>query len=185
MTMTQQTKGTPLHLQEGQTGAAGLRDRLLRQLAAEGHSLTLIDQNHETLSMAVERYGGTLLFTWLDRPLSIAGRVTVETGEGIENKLIDIDKDLLLIPNVAIHMNRQVNDGYKWNSAVDTLPLVGSKEAAGKLQELLEKEAVKSWAMTCSSIPARRAASGVWRRNSFPPRCWTTWSAPGAVPRAS
>ena len=91
--------------------------------------------------MAVERYGGTLLFTWLDRPLSIAGRVTVETGEGIENKLIDIDKDLLLIPNVAIHMNRQVNDGYKWNPAVDTLPLVGSKEAAGKLQELLEKEA--------------------------------------------
>jgi len=91
--------------------------------------------------MAVERYGGTLLFTWLDRPLSIAGRVTVETEEGIENRLIDIDKDLLLIPNVAIHMNRQVNDGYKWNPAVDTLPLVGSKEAAGKLQELLEKEA--------------------------------------------
>ena len=91
--------------------------------------------------MAVERYGGTLLFTWLDRPLSIAGRVTVETEDGIGNKLIDIDKDLLLIPNVAIHMNRQVNDGYKWNPAVDTLPLVGSKEAAGKLQELLEQEA--------------------------------------------
>ena len=91
--------------------------------------------------MAVERYGGTLLFTWLDRPLSIAGRVTVETEDGIGNKLIDIDKDLLLIPNVAIHMNRQVNDGYKWNPAVDTLPLVCSKEAAGKLQELLEQEA--------------------------------------------
>ena len=91
--------------------------------------------------MAVERYGGTLLFTWLDRPLSIAGRVTVETEDGIENKLIDIDKDLLLIPNVAIHMNRQVNDCYKWNPAVDMLPLVGSKEAAGKLQELLEQEA--------------------------------------------
>ena len=91
--------------------------------------------------MAVERYSGTLISTWLDRPLSIAGRVTVETENGIENKLIDIDKDLLLIPNVAIHMNRQVNDGYKWNPAVDTLPLVGSKEAAGKLQALLEKEA--------------------------------------------
>ena len=91
--------------------------------------------------MAVERYGGSLMFTWLDRPLSIAGRVTVETEDGIASKLIDIDKDLLLIPNVAIHMNRQVNDGYKWNPAVDTLPLVGSKEAAGKMQELLEKEA--------------------------------------------
>ena len=49
--------------------------------------------------MAVERYGGSILFTWLDRPLSIAGRVTVETEDGIENRLIDIDKDLLLIPN--------------------------------------------------------------------------------------
>ena len=90
--------------------------------------------------MAVERYSGTLMFTWLDRPLSIAGRVTVETEDGIETKLIDIDKDLLLIPNVAIHMNRQINDGYKWNPAVDMIPLVGSKEAAGKLQELLEQE---------------------------------------------
>ena len=91
--------------------------------------------------MAVERYGGQLLSTWLDRPLSIAGRVTVETENGIENRLLDIDKDLLLIPNVAIHMNRQVNDGYKWNPAVDMLPLVGSKEAAGKLEALLETEA--------------------------------------------
>ena len=91
--------------------------------------------------MAVERYGGQLLSTWLDRPLSIAGRVTVETETGIAAKLLDIDKDLLLIPNVAIHMNRQVNDGYKWNPAVDMLPLVGSKEAAGKLETLLEKEA--------------------------------------------
>ncbi|MGN0978321.1 MAG: M18 family aminopeptidase, partial [Faecousia sp.] len=78
---------------------------------------------------------------WLDRPLSIAGRVTVETENGVENRLIDIDRDLLLIPNVAIHMNRQVNEGYKWNLAVDTLPLAGGKEAAGKLQALLEKEA--------------------------------------------
>ena len=91
--------------------------------------------------MAVERYSGTLISTWLDRPLSIAGRVTVETENGVESRLVDIDKDLLLIPNVAIHMNRNVNDGYQWNPAVDTLPLVGSKEAAGKLQELLEKEA--------------------------------------------
>ena len=104
-----------------------------------------VKENFELAScytrMAVERYGGMLMFTWLDRPLSIAGRVTVETEDGIASKLIDIDKDLLLIPNVAIHMNRQVNDGYKWNPAVDMLPLVGSKEAAGKLQALLEQEA--------------------------------------------
>ena len=90
--------------------------------------------------MAVERYGGQLLFTWLDRPLSIAGRVTVETEDGVCTKLIDIDRDLLLIPNVAIHMNRSVNDGYKWNPAVDLLPLMGGKDSAGKLEALLEQE---------------------------------------------
>ena len=91
--------------------------------------------------MAVERYGGQILSTWLDRPLSVAGRVTVETENGIENKLLDIDRDLLLIPNVAIHMNRQINEGYKWNPAVDMLPLLGGREAAGKMQKLLETEA--------------------------------------------
>ncbi len=91
--------------------------------------------------LAVERYGGMLIAPWLDRPLSIAGRVTVETQDGIENKLVDIDRDLLLIPNVAIHMNRQANDGYKWNPAVDTLPLMGTKDAAGKFQALLEETA--------------------------------------------
>ena len=91
--------------------------------------------------LAVERYGGMLIAPWLDRPLSIAGRVMVETEDGVESKLINIDKDLLLIPNVAIHMNRAANDGQKWNPAVDTLPLLGGKNAKGKLQALLEQEA--------------------------------------------
>lgn len=91
--------------------------------------------------VAVERYGGMLISTWLDRPLSVAGRVAVDTDDGIRTKLVDIDRDLLLIPNVAIHMNRQVNDGYKWNPAVDTIPLAGGKDAAGKLEALLEQEA--------------------------------------------
>ena len=91
--------------------------------------------------LAVERYGGMLLAPWLDRPLSIAGRVMVETEAGVEPRLLDIDRDLLLIPNVAIHMNRNANEGYKWNPAVDLLPLVGSKDAAGKLWKLLEDAA--------------------------------------------
>lgn len=91
--------------------------------------------------LAVERYGGQLLFTWTDRPLSIAGRVLVETENGIKSRLVDIDRDLLMIPNVAIHMNRQVNDGYKWNPAVDMLPLLGSKDAKGKLDALLKEAA--------------------------------------------
>ena len=92
------------------------------------------------LRMAVERYGGQILSTWMDRPLSIAGRVTVETENGVENCLVDIDRDLLLIPSVDIHMNRQVNDGYKWNPAVDMLPLLGGKEVAGKLLAELEQQ---------------------------------------------
>ena len=91
--------------------------------------------------VATERYGGMIISTWLDRPLSIAGRVLVETEDGIASKNINIDRDLLLMPNVAIHMNRQVNDGYKWNPAVDTNCLLGGKGAAGKLNALLEKEA--------------------------------------------
>ena len=104
-----------------------------------------VKENFELTSaytrVAVERYGGMLIAPWLDRPLSIAGRVTVETENGVQTKLLDIDRDLLLIPNVAIHMNRQANDGYKWNPAVDVIPLAGGKDAAGKLPALLEREA--------------------------------------------
>ena len=91
--------------------------------------------------VAVEPYGGILLSPWMDRPLSIAGRVIVETEEGVETKLLDIDRDLLLMPNVAIHMNRTVNDGHKWNPAVDTIPLAGSKASTGKLAQILEQMA--------------------------------------------
>ena len=91
--------------------------------------------------LAVERYGGMLIAPWLDRPLSVAGRVMVETENGVESKLVNIDRDLLMMPNVAIHMNRQANDGYKWNPAVDVIPLMGGKDAKGKLMQELESQA--------------------------------------------
>ncbi len=91
--------------------------------------------------LATEKYGGMLMGTWLDRPLSIAGRVLVETETGVQARLVNIDRDLLLMPNVAIHMNRQANEGYKWNPTCDTVPLLGGKEAAGKLEKLLEEQA--------------------------------------------
>ena len=81
--------------------------------------------------LATEKYGGMLIAPWLDRPLSVAGRVLVETEDGVQSRLVDIDRDLMMIPNVAIHMNRQANEGYKWNPAVDTLPLLGGPDAAG------------------------------------------------------
>ena len=88
--------------------------------------------------LAVERYGGMLIAPWLDRPLSVAGRVLVETETGVESRLVDFDRDLLLMPNVAIHMNRAANDGYKWNPATDTIPLLGNKEASDKFWKELE-----------------------------------------------
>ena len=92
-------------------------------------------------SLLVECYGGALMAPWLDRPLSLAGRVLVETEQGAKAALIDIQKDLLLIPNVAIHMNRQANDGYKWNQVMDMNPMLGGKAVQGKLNALLEQEA--------------------------------------------
>ena len=89
--------------------------------------------------LAVEPYGGMLMAPWLDRPLSLAGRVLVETENGVETRVVDIDRDLLLIPNVAIHMNRQVNQGYAWNPAKDLIPLMGSACTGEKLNALLEE----------------------------------------------
>ena len=91
--------------------------------------------------LATEKYGGMLMAPWLDRPLSLAGRVLVDTEDGVESRLLDIDRDLMLIPNVAIHMNRKANDGYAYNPTTDTIPLLGSKKAEGRLWPLLEREA--------------------------------------------
>ena len=85
----------------------------------------------EYLRLNVEAYGGGIDSTWLDKPLSVAGRVFVQTGEGVQGKLLSIDKDVLLIPNVAIHMNRQINDGYSFNRQIDLCPLF----SAGALKQ--------------------------------------------------
>ena len=82
----------------------------------------------------VEKYGGMIMSTWFDRPLSIAGRVCVDTGKGIENKLINFDEDLLIIPNLAIHMNRNVNDGVKYSTQTDMCPVYTTSLDAESLE---------------------------------------------------
>ena len=69
-----------------------------------------------------EKYGGSIHYTWLDRPLGIAGRVVVKTDSGLKKVLCNLDTTVT-IPSVAIHFNRGVNDGFKFNPAVDLLPL--------------------------------------------------------------
>ena len=86
--------------------------------------------------LPVERYGGMILYSWFDRPLSIAGRVVVRTDDGIAVKLLDVDRDLLVIPSVAIHLNRSVNEKFSPNPAQDLIPLLsagGERVELGKL----------------------------------------------------
>lgn len=75
------------------------------------------------IKLNVEKYGGMILSTWLDRPLSVAGRIAVRTQEGIDTKLVFVDEDLLVIPNVAIHMNREINQGMTYRAQTDLSPL--------------------------------------------------------------
>ena len=91
--------------------------------------------------LAVEPYGGMLMSTWLDRPLSVAGRVMVEKDGVIETQIIDIDRDLVLIPNVAIHMNRNVNQSQSWNPAVDLIPLLADAGEEERFMNMLEEVA--------------------------------------------
>ena len=84
-----------------------------------------------------EVYGGTILSSWMDRPLSLAGRAVVREGDTYRAKLFCFDRDLMVIPNVAIHMNRAVNSGYAFNPAVDMLPLFSLLEGSPTLGALL------------------------------------------------
>lgn len=80
------------------------------------------------LQLNTEGYGGMICSTWFDRPLSLAGRVIVKENDRLKTRLFKIDRDLLVIPSMAIHMNRKVNDGVALNKQVDLLPLFGDKE---------------------------------------------------------
>ena len=84
--------------------------------------------------LSVEKYGGSIYATWLDRPLSIAGRVLVRTEGGVETRLVDLRQPCAVIPNVAIHMNRQMNEKNALNPAVDLVPVYGL-EGCGSLKE--------------------------------------------------
>lgn len=91
--------------------------------------------------LATEKYGGMIYYTWFDRPLSVAGRVMVKTKNGIASRLINIDRDILTIPSIAIHLNRTVNDGYKFNPAKDLLPLAGTNSSENEFMKTVALEA--------------------------------------------
>lgn len=108
------------------TDVPGFRIKPNPQMISEG----------KYVKLNTEVYGGPILSTWYDRPLSIAGKVSLKGKSPLkpETRLVNINKPLLIIPSLAIHMNREVNEGYKINRQVDTLPLLGL------INEKLEKE---------------------------------------------
>ena len=103
------------------------------ELESDGHYIRL----------NVERYGGMLCAPWLDRPLSAAGRVIIKdpaSGNFI-SRLVNIDRDLVLIPNLAIHMNREANSGFKYNAQKDMLPLYGDLADKGTFMKITSEAA--------------------------------------------
>lgn len=92
----------------------------------------------------VEVYGGVILSTWFDRPLAIAGRVVLTNGDQIEERLVKIDKPVLMLPNLCIHFRRDVNENCSYNKQTDIIPLLGREQAGvdknDYLPNLLAKE---------------------------------------------
>ena len=92
---------------------------------------------HGYRQIAVETYGGVLLHTWLDRDLSLAGRVSLRGEAGIATRLVDFGRPLLRIPNLAIHLQRELNkEGLKLNAQKHLSPIVGL-EGTDKLNAML------------------------------------------------
>ena len=135
------------------------------------------------VQLSTEKYGGMLMSTWFDRPLSVAGRVFVRANGEIVEKLVSVDRDLLVIPNVAIHMNRTANDGMKYLANIDTLPLLGGKESGGILPIVAKAAGVAENDILGSDLFLYCRGEGT-RSTSFLPSS-TISSAPAAALRAS
>ncbi len=102
------------------TDSPGLKLRLEKRLGSRGME-----------RCAVEIYGGPILSTWLDRPLAVAGRVVLKGEGGLATRLVSIDRPVGIVPNLAIHLNRDVNKGYEYNAQTQLPVLLGSDPGMG------------------------------------------------------
>ena len=87
------------------------------------------------IKLSVEGYGGMIMSSWLDRPLSISGRIVTAKNGKVETKLVNIDRDLLVIPSLAIHMSRDINKGYEFNIRRDMCPIASEKN--GRIEDII------------------------------------------------
>ncbi len=122
------------------------------------------DAPGDCLRLNVEGYGGMIMSTWLDRPLSVAGRLLLRTEGGLETRLCDLRRDAVLIPNLPIHFNREVNKAYAFNAQVDMQPLCGGKESRGLLlRELAEGVGARAEDIAaCDLFLYNRMPGSIW-----------------------
>ena len=90
-----------------------------------------------TVRLSVEGYGSINMRSWIDKPLSVAGRIFVKEGGKIVSKIVNVDRDLLIIPSLAIHMNREMNKGVELNPKTDMLPLFAGKCDEGAFRKVV------------------------------------------------
>lgn len=100
-----------------------------------------IEVEQQFVKLNVEKYGGMLMAPWFDRPLSLAGRLLVQEDDRIVTHLVNVDRDLVMIPSLAIHMDRKANEGYVYNPQIDLLPLLGGSGTKGSLMKILGESA--------------------------------------------
>ena len=99
-----------------------------------------IKVDNSYVKLNVEKYGGMLMAPWFDRPLSVAGRVIIRRNGGLKEKLVNIKRDLVMIPNLAIHMNREANNGVSYNPQKDLLPLFAAGNTDRTLLEIIAEQ---------------------------------------------
>ncbi|MDD4849552.1 MAG: M18 family aminopeptidase [Gemmiger sp.] len=115
-----------------------------RVTASHSDSPTWLIKNYKAeragcTCLVTEGYGGMNMASWLDRPLSVAGRALCRTPNGVASRNVYLDRDLLIIPSLAIHMDRKVNEGHKYNPQLDMQPLYGAP-GCPRLEALLAEE---------------------------------------------
>lgn len=110
-------------------------------------------KSQDYVRLNVEKYGGMLLAPWFDRPLSVAGRIVVKdetSPSGIKSILVDLEKDVAVIPSLAIHFNKQANTGYAYSFQKDMLPIVCTSKSLktdggqGEMKSILSLVAEKA-----------------------------------------
>ena len=97
--------------------------------------------SNNLMLLETEPYGGAIYYSWLDKPLSVAGRIAFVKENKLHTKLINIDEDLLTIPSLAIHMNRDINNSLTINPAIDLNPILGNLIPNFSFNEYLKNKA--------------------------------------------